>query len=97
MRITGRQLRQIIKEEVTRMLNEAPAAAIAAVKAYKAKADKGFKTESEMQSAKRALATALKGVGVTTESGILDALQAGGVGGDSAVSFAAELLSMQKK
>ena len=36
MRITGRQLRQIIKEEVSRMMNEADrAAAKAAVSAYR--------------------------------------------------------------
>lgn len=82
--------------KIAGLLTEAPAAAVKLVKDYDAKVDKGFKSEAEMQAAKRALATGLKSAGVVGEDKILDALQAGGIGGDGAVSFAAELVSMQK-
>jgi hypothetical protein len=78
------------------LLKEAPDAAVKLVKAYDAKVNKGFKSEAEMQAAKKTLATGLKSTGVVGEDKILDALQAGGVGGDGAVSFASELASMQK-
>lgn len=82
--------------KIAGLLTEAPAAAVKMVKDYDAKVDKGFKSEAEMQAAKKTLASGLKSAGVVGEDKILDALQAGGVGGDNAVSFAAELVSMQK-
>lgn len=82
--------------KIAGLLTEAPAAAVKMVKDYDAKVDKGFKSEAEMQAAKKTLATGLKSAGVVGEDKILDALQAGGVGGDGAVSFASELAAMQK-
>ena len=93
MRITGRQLRQIIKEEVTRMLAEGTdPKGVKMVKEYRAKT---FKTTAEMQTAKRALALGLKGLGALGTDAIVPYLEEGGYI-DTPASLAAELASMQK-
>ena len=97
MRITGRQLRQIIKEEVTRMLAEGTdPKGVKMVQDFRGKQNKGFKSAVEMQDAKRELALGLKGLAAVGADAIAPYLEAGGVGGDGATSFASELASMQK-
>lgn len=94
MRITGRQLRQIIKEEVARMLAEGTDPK--GVKMVQDFRGKTFKSTAEMQAGKRELALGLKGLAAVGADAIAPYLEAGGYGGDGATSFASELASMQK-
>jgi hypothetical protein len=90
MKITESMLRRIIREEYARM-SEADGDAAAAVKAFRAKT---FKTEAEMQAAKKTLADALAAAGAKGEDKILASLESAGydLGGES---FASELAKMQ--
>lgn len=90
MRITGRQLRQIIKEEVSRMMNEADrAAAKAAVSAYRQNAPKG------VEAAERALALALDAAGFNDVEEIEEVLSANGV--EDAMILAGDLVKYLPK
>jgi len=77
------------------LLTEAPDAAVKLVKAYDAKVNKGFKSESEMQAAKRELAMGLKGMKIIGTDAITEVIEAAG-GREEGQGFAAELASMQK-
>ena len=94
MRITGRQLRQIIKEEVSRsLLSEANAAAVQKVRAYRAAIDQGKVKDIDAHT--RKLAMDLKGLGVVGFDAIIEVLGAVPeiIEGET---LAAELASMQK-
>lgn len=90
MRITESMLRRIIREEYSR-LNEANDEAVKLCKSFSAK---DFKTEAEMQSAKKKLASDLSAAGAKGKDAIRDALDGAGYG-DDAASFAFELAGMQ--
>ena len=77
------------------LLTEAPDAAVKLVKAYDAKVDKGFKSEAEMQAAKRELAMGLKGMKIIGTEAITEVIEAAG-GREEGQGFAAELAAMQK-
>jgi hypothetical protein len=77
------------------LLKEAPDAAVKLVKAYDAKVNKGFKSESEMQAAKRELAMGLKGMKIIGTDAITEVIEAAG-GREEGQGFAAELAAMQK-
>jgi hypothetical protein len=77
------------------LLTEAPDAAVKLVKAYDAKVNKGFKSESEMQAAKRELAMGLKGMKIIGTDAITEVIEAAG-GREEGQGFAAELAAMQK-
>ena len=77
------------------LLTEAPDAAVKLVKAYDAKVDKGFKSEAEMQAAKRELAMGLKGMKIIGTDAITEVIEAAG-GREEGQGFAAELAAMQK-
>jgi len=75
MRITGKQLRQIIREEVTRsLLNEANAVAVQKVKDYRRDIDQGRVTDIDAHT--RKLADALEALGVVGFDAIIDVLGA---------------------
>ena len=77
------------------LLTEAPDAAVKLVKAYDAKVNKGFKSEAEMQAAKRELAMGLKGMKIIGTEAITEVIEAAG-GREEGQGFAAELAAMQK-
>lgn len=83
-------LRRVIREEYG-MMKEVTKDAIDLCKSFRAKK---FKTEEEMQAAKKTLATDLSNAGAAGEEAIAAALEGAGYG-DGAVSFAAELAKMQ--
>ena len=78
--------------KIAGLLTEAPDAAIKLVKAFDAKR---FKSEAEMQTAKRELAMGLKGMKITTVPAITEVIEAAG-GREEGQSFAEELAAMQK-
>lgn len=96
MRITARELRQIIREELGRgTMNEAPStAAVAAVKRFVKRRETGL-SSAEMTAAKQTLADALAAAGCKGAEAIRGALEEGGMGGDGAFSFAEELAGLQ--
>lgn len=81
--------------KIAGLLKEAPDAAVKLVKAFDAKQSKGFKTEAEMQAAKRELAMGLKGMKITTVPAITEVIEQAG-GREEGQGFAEELASMQK-
>lgn len=78
--------------KIAGLLTEAPADAIKLVKAYDAKR---FKSESEMQAAKKELAMGLKGLKITTVPGITEVIEAAS-DREEGQTFAEELAAMQK-
>ena len=90
MKVTSKTLRRLIREEYMRLLEDASTDSIRNFYAI------NFKSEAEMQSAKKKLAMDLKNQGVLGQDAIASKLQASGHGDDSALSFAAELSQMQK-
>lgn len=97
MRITETQLRRIIREEYSRMreADDMPIDKAQATSYAKGFRSKKFKSEQEMQAAKKSFASELSGAGANTEQEITDALSSAGYGED-ADSFALELIDMQK-
>lgn len=97
MRITESQLRRIIREEYSHMreADDKPLDKMQATTYAKNFRSKKFKSESEMQAAKKSFASELAGAGANTEQEITDALSGAGYGED-ADSFAMELMDMQK-
>lgn len=94
MRITESQLRRIVREEYGHML-EAESTPVGLCKAFKTKQDtRVFKTESEMQAAKKKLASDLSNAGVKGEGQLSTTLADCGYE-EGAESFASELASMQ--
>ena len=89
MRITESMLRRIIREEYSRM-NEADDEAVKACKDFRAKK---FKSEDEMQSAKKSLAASLSAAGAKGEDAIGSALEKAGY--TEPESMASELAKMQ--
>jgi len=85
MRITESQLRRIVREEYGHMLEAEKTPAETLHDVFKEKR-KTFKTESEMQAAKKKLASDLSALGVKGEDQILKALK----GDDAKTSFASE-------
>ena len=81
--------------KIAGLLTEAPDAAVKLVKAYDAKVNKGFKSEAEMQAAKRELAMGLKGMKIIGTEAITEVIEAAG-GREEGQGFAAELAAMQK-
>ena len=81
--------------KIAGLLKEAPDAAVKLVKAYDAKVNKGFKSEAEMQAAKRELAMGLKGMKIIGTEAITEVIEAAG-GREEGQGFAAELAAMQK-
>jgi hypothetical protein len=90
MKITESMLRRIIREEYVKM-SEADDGAVTAAKAFRAKK---FKSEAEMQAAKKELAASLDAAGAKGEDKIRAGLEGAGYG-DAATSFASELAKMQ--
>ena len=94
MRITESQLRRIVREEYGHML-EAEPTPTSLCKAFKTKQDtRSFKTEAEMQAAKKRLASDLSAAGVKGEDKLSMTLASCGYK-EGAESFASELAGMQ--